>query len=126
MNQPLFGSISLPDENQLSGQELDDLDNILLIPSEYWSESKSSAFIREFTKSYGEMPGMVAAYAHDGMNLLIEAIKEAGVPEREKIQKSLGKIHYDGVTGLIRFDERGNREGTLRMTKLKNGIPVIL
>ena len=37
------------------------------------------------------MPGTVAAYAFDGMNILIEAIRKAGT-EREKIQKAHKQI----------------------------------
>ncbi len=125
MSQPLFGSLSLLDENVLSEQDLQDLDDLLLIPSGNWSSSKSSAFILNYRRLYGQNPGMVAAYAYDGMNLLIEAIKKAGAPEREMIQKSLQEIHYEGVTGLIRFDDKGNRMGPFKITRLKNGIPVI-
>ena len=125
MSQPLFGSLSLLNENVLSEQDLQVLDDLLLIPSGNWPLSKSSAFILNYRRLYGQNPGMVAHYAYDGMNLLIEAIKEAGAPEREMIQKSLQEIHYEGVTGLIQFDDKGNRMGPFKITHLKNGIPVI-
>jgi branched-chain amino acid transport system substrate-binding protein len=86
---------------------------------------KSTAFRQEYQKSWKRIPGMVASFAYDGMNLLIEAIKRAGAPDREKIQESLKIINYEGVTGLIRFDEKGNRLGPFKTTELKNGIPVI-
>ena len=54
---------------------------------------------------------MVAAYAFDGMNLLIEAIRTSGSPEREKIQNYLTNAAYEGVTGTFRFDDMGNRIG---------------
>jgi ABC-type branched-subunit amino acid transport system substrate-binding protein len=41
---------------------------------------------------------------------LIEAVKEAGT-ERENIQKAMAKIRYEGVTGTIQFDDKGNRKG---------------
>jgi branched-chain amino acid transport system substrate-binding protein len=69
------------------------------------------------------MPGAVAAYAFDGMNLIIEAIRNAG-PDRDNIQKSLAKIYYEGVTGPIQFDDKGNRVGTARLMEIKNGHPV--
>ena len=54
---------------------------------------------------------MVAAYAFDGMSVLIEAVRISGSPEREKIQEALSKIQYEGVTGRIQFDDKGNRLG---------------
>lgn len=125
MIKPIFGSIMLLNENELSDQELKSFDNLLSIPSGDWSGSENLAFRQEFQKTYGRIPGMVASYSFDGMKILIEAVKNAGAPDREKIQKSLEKIHYEGVTGLIQFDERGNRKGNFEIMKTKYGVPVI-
>ncbi len=125
MNQPVFGSLYLMNENELTGEELLQYDNALLIPSEKWSDSKNTAFIQEYRELYGKPPGMVAAYAFDGMNLLIEAIKNAGGSDRELIQKSLQEIHYEGVTGTISFDGMGIRLGTYLLSPVQNGVPVI-
>jgi len=57
------------------------------------------------------------------MNILIEAIRRAGT-EREKLQKAVAGIKYEGVTGVIQFDEKGNRKGTPGFVEIKNGIPV--
>jgi ABC-type branched-subunit amino acid transport system substrate-binding protein len=65
----------------------------------------------------------VANYAFDGMNLLIEAIRKSG-SGYEKIQKALSEIRYNGVTGTIQFDERGNRKGIPGFVEIKNGISV--
>jgi branched-chain amino acid transport system substrate-binding protein len=124
MKQPVFGSMSILNENKLSGKELQEFDPGLLVPSIIWNGSKTLAFRQEYQKLYGKMPGMVAAYAFDGMNLLIEAIKSSGGPEREKIQQALYNIHYEGVTGRIQFDGKGNREGNIAVVKILNGLPV--
>jgi branched-chain amino acid transport system substrate-binding protein len=125
MNKPIFGSLMLLNENELSDQELKSFENFLSIPSGDWSGSENLAFRQEFQKTYRRLPGIVASYSFDGMNILIEAVKNAGAPDREKIQKSLEKIHYEGVTGLIQFDERGNRKGNFEIMKTKYGVPVI-
>jgi len=126
MNQPVFGSLLLLNENELSHQELLEYDNVILIPSGLWPPSENSSFSREFQETYKRIPGVVASYAYDGMNLLIEAIRKAGAPDREKIQKSLQNIYYDGVTGLIRFDDKGNRMGNFKVTTIKTGLPVAI
>jgi branched-chain amino acid transport system substrate-binding protein len=123
INQPVFGSLSLLDEDKFSNQDLKYYENVVLVSSGNWLGSNGLAFREEFHRTYGEMPGAVAAYAFDGMNLIIQAIKNAGT-DRDKIQKSLKETNYNGVTGIIRFDDKGNRAGTPGLTEIKNGIPV--
>jgi ABC-type branched-subunit amino acid transport system substrate-binding protein len=67
---------------------------------------------------------MVASYSYDGMSVLIEAIRNAGSSDREKIQESLENISYKGVTGSIQFDDKGNRSGKFKMMRMKDGVPV--
>lgn len=74
-------------------------------------------------KQYGYLPGPVAAFAFDGINLLIEAIKKTG-NDRDKVQESLMKSDHDGITGRIQFDERGNRKGNTGLLKFVDGKPV--
>jgi len=126
ISQPVFGSLSIMNENELSQHEMREFDNILSVPSAIWSKSKFQIFSQEYQNEYGEFPGMVAAYAFDGMNVLLDAIRTAREPEREKIQQSLLKTHYKGVTGLIQFDEKGNRSDTYQVTAVKNGYPVAI
>lgn len=124
MNQPLFGSIMILNENELSPQEFQVYDNIISIPSGDWSGPENLAFRQKFQNTYYKMPGMVASYSFDSMSLLIEAIRDAGSSDREKIQKSLEKMHFKGVTGSIQFDDKGNRSGNFKVMKIKDGVPV--
>jgi ABC-type branched-subunit amino acid transport system substrate-binding protein len=58
------------------------------------------------------------------MTILIEAINKAGT-DRENIQKTIAKMHYAGVTGLIQFDGKGKRIGTPGFMEIRNGVQVI-
>jgi branched-chain amino acid transport system substrate-binding protein len=120
---PLFGGLSLQNEDDMQAQELSDYGNITLISSGNLLTLKNIAFRKEFYSAYGKNPGAVAEYAYDGMNLLIDAVKEAGT-ERENIQKALEGMHFEGVTGTLRFDDKGKRLGKPEVTKLINGIAV--
>jgi len=111
MKQPVLSSLSIMNENVLSENELREFDNILIASAETPPGSENNAFAQQFYHTYGKMPGLVSSYAFDGMNVLIEAIKIAGGPEREKIQLALTTICYDGVTGSVQFDKLGNRKG---------------
>jgi branched-chain amino acid transport system substrate-binding protein len=123
MIQPLFGSLSLLDENEISDQDMKSYEHVVIVSSVNLSGSKGLSFREEFQKTYGKAPGAVAAYSFDGMNILIEAIKNAGT-ERKEIQNYLSKIHYIGVTGPIQFDNKGKRTGIPGLMQIKNGIPV--
>jgi ABC-type branched-subunit amino acid transport system substrate-binding protein len=113
----------LLNENELSPQELQIYDNIILIPSGDWSGPENLAFRQKFQKTYNKVPGMVASYSYDGMSVLIEAIRNAGSGDRELMQKSLKNMHYSGVTGRIQFDDKGNRMGNFELMRTKDGVP---
>lgn len=123
---PVFGPLSLLNEDELSENEIEIIGNSVLFPSGNWTEPIARIFIKEYTKKFGKSPGMVAAYAFDAMNLIIEAIKVSGSNEREKIQKALSEISLEGVTGRIRFDKMGNRSDKIQIINVKKGIPATL
>ncbi len=122
---PVFGSLFILNEDELSIQGIQSYNDLLLIPSGKWTAPKAVSFIKEYTEAFGETPGAVAAYAYDGMNLLTEAIRIAGINDREKIQKALSEIDYEGITGHIKFDSKGNRSDNFSVMRIKNGIPAL-
>ena len=124
MTIPLFGSLMLLDENELSSGEIREFDNRLSIPSGDWTGPSNLNFRQEFQKAYKNLPGMSASYSYDGMNVLIDAIRNAGSSDRQRIQEELKKMRSEGVTGLIQFDEKGNRTGSFEIMMVKNGVPV--
>lgn len=124
MDPQIYGSISLLNEDQLTINELTIYDNSLIIPCSEWQGSATSDFVRKYQEIFGTYPGMIAAYSFDGMNLLLNAIIKAGSPDREKIQAALETIDYNGVTGIIRFDDMGNRAGLTSLTRVVKGIPL--
>ncbi len=123
MNQPVYGTLSILNENLLSEMEFREFDNVMSVTSTIWNRLKYQAFREEYKKQYGKMPGMVAAYSFDGMNLLIEAMWKSGSPEMDRIKQALSEIRYEGVTGPVRFDANGNREGNFAVVKILNGLP---
>jgi branched-chain amino acid transport system substrate-binding protein len=125
INQPVFGTLELLDENILSGQDIKNYENVVFVSSDHWFTKKGAAFSKEYAKIYGIPPGPVAAYAYDGMNIIIEAIRKGG-SDSEKIQKILKEISFEGVTGLIQFDDKGNRKGEVSLMQIINGTRVPL
>jgi len=118
MNQPVFGTLSLMGESEFAEGGLDNFENVIFVTSVNWLNPKVIGFKKEFQIKYGKEPTEVAAYAFDGINLIIEAIRASGI-DREKVRETMSKIYYKGVTGTIRFDERGNRIGIPKLKELK-------
>jgi branched-chain amino acid transport system substrate-binding protein len=123
INITIFGSMALLDENAFNDQVMNSFEGVVFPSSGFWLNPESSSFSNEYEKSYGEKPGFVAAYAFDGTNLIIKAVRDGG-PDRDNIQKSLMKIKSEGVTGTIQFDTKGNRLNSGGLMEIKNGIPV--
>lgn len=79
------------------------------------------AFVRDFTEAYGEAPETYAAYAYDGMMMLIQAIDRAGL-NRALIRDSLAAIKsYAGVTGTQRYDAVFSNRGPATLAVLESG-----
>jgi branched-chain amino acid transport system substrate-binding protein len=109
---PLFSTGMILNENEVSYPDLETMANLVRTTGITSEKSKQVSFAGSFQKQYGIKPGPVATFAYDGINLLIESIKKGGL-EREKIQKVMSEIQYDGISGSIRFDEKGNLSGPL-------------
>jgi branched-chain amino acid transport system substrate-binding protein len=110
---PLFSSLSVLNENVLKESELKECAGVLMVPHGILTGTKNGLFRDEYYKKYGSIPGLAASYAYDATTVLIEAMKVSGSVDREKIQNALYKIHVDGVTGPVQFDEKGNRRGII-------------
>ncbi|MCJ7758634.1 MAG: ABC transporter substrate-binding protein [Gillisia sp.] len=123
MNQPIFGTLSLLGENEFAEVKLVNYEGVVLVNFGNLLGPKALSLQNEFQKKYDKMPGAVAAYAFDGMNIIVEAIENTGF-DREKLQKSMSNINYQGVTGDIQFDDKGNRIGNVGLIEIKNGTPV--
>lgn len=124
--QPVFGSLSILDDQKASSPDWSILEDIIMISSGQWFTEKGKAFQKEFQKVYGYQPGPAAAYAFDGINVIIEVIKNAG-PDRDKIIDTFSKIDYkDGITGEIQFDKNGNRIGKVGLMIINDGNPLVI
>jgi branched-chain amino acid transport system substrate-binding protein len=122
---PIFGTFSLLDEDKIPVEDNKYYEDVIIAASyPVQSSTNNLKFRNEYQKVYGKLPGQVATYSFDGMMILIKAIKIAGL-DREEIQKSLIKIHYEGVSGSIQFDDKGKRIGSPVIMKMKNGVLVI-
>ena len=63
-----------------------------------------------------------APYAYDAATAIVEAMKAANSVEPAKYLPALKKISFDGVTGKIAFDDKGDiKGGAITMYQFNNG-----
>jgi branched-chain amino acid transport system substrate-binding protein len=85
------------------------------------TQMASKAFVDAFNAKFGEIK-QYAPYYYDGANLLIAAMQKADSPDPAKYLPELQKISYDGATGHIEFDEKGDRkDAEITIFQMKNG-----
>ncbi|MNN74300.1 Receptor family ligand binding region [compost metagenome] len=63
-----------------------------------------------------------AAYAYDATYAVVDAMQKAKSWESAKYLPELAKINYQGVTGNIAFDTKGDiKDGTLTLYTYRGG-----
>ena len=70
---------------------------------------------KDFEKTYKKMwkvdtIGSYGYYAYDAAMILLEAFKKAGSTDTAKVVDTLRNTAWSGVTGEIKFDEKGDRK----------------
>ncbi|MHB1093399.1 branched-chain amino acid ABC transporter substrate-binding protein [Thiobacillus sp.] len=80
-----------------------------------------SDFKARFETRYGKIQNY-APYAYDAMHVLVAAMKRADSSDPAKYLAELPKTDYQGVTGHIRFDAKGDLAGgAVTLYQVKNG-----
>lgn len=74
-------------------------------------------FAVRYRETYGEEPGVGADWGYDGFNLLIETYNS----DRRQWLKNIQDANFEGVSGLIAFDEVGIRQPLFEIQTLTNG-----
>ena len=124
MNQPVFGSsrVAYPELLKVAGPEANGLVAVSAIdPSR--KDPKWLAFRESYIARYHEEPDGYASYAFDGMNILIGAIRKAGL-NRGRIMDALrdyGMKWYQGVNGPEFFDYTLNNIAPVTFAEVKDG-----
>ncbi|MEE9463110.1 MAG: ABC transporter substrate-binding protein [Bacteroidales bacterium] len=126
MNQMIFGTLAVTDGQKTRSPDWNSLESIVLVSSGHWFTDDGIAFQEEFHKTFGYQPGAAAAYAYDGINVIIGVIKRAGTDRDRIIEAFVETNHKSGITGDIQFDENGNRSGCASLMIIRNGNPYMI
>ena len=100
----------------------DDSEGVLLSQTAVAADDPArNAFINAYKEKYGEEPNVWAAHGYDSMKVLTEAIAAGGHLPSE-VWRGMRGIHgYQGATGVIQFDEKGDVGKFPRTYVIENG-----
>ena len=84
-------------------------------------EAKIQTFVTSYREKYGLEPDLYAAHGYDAMMVVAEALRKAG-PISSDFWKGMSSIReFEGVTGMIQFDERGDVQKFPRVYVVEDG-----
>jgi branched-chain amino acid transport system substrate-binding protein len=85
-------------------------------------QAASKAFLDAFKKKFNSEPLIYAPFTYDAANLLISAMQAANSVDPAKYLPALAAIKYDGASGHIEFDAKGDRkDAEMTIFTMKNG-----
>jgi len=73
-------------------------------------QAANKKFLDSYKARFKIDPILYSPFTYDAANLLIEAMKKAGSSEPAKYLPELAKISYEGASGKIEFDAKGDRK----------------
>jgi branched-chain amino acid transport system substrate-binding protein len=82
---------------------------------------KGTEFKQKFEAKYGQIQ-LYAPYAYDAAYVMVDAMKRANSTDPAKYLPELGKTSFEGVTGKISFDAKGDlTSGPITLYKVQGG-----
>jgi branched-chain amino acid transport system substrate-binding protein len=85
-------------------------------------QAASKAFLDAFRKKFNSDPLIYAPFTYDAAQLLIAAMQAADSVDPAKYLPELARIKYDGASGHIEFDGKGDRkDAEMTIFTMKNG-----
>ncbi len=79
------------------------------------------AFVEKYRQKYGMTPDLYSAHGYDAMMVLAEALEEGGPSSNDFWKSVRGLRDFEGVTGTIQFDERGDVQKFPRVYVIQDG-----
>ena len=102
-----FGDGACTDKmKELAG---DAADGLLCSQAGIPPQAADKKFLSAYKKRFNSDPILYSPFTYDATNLLIEAMKKADSADPAKYLPELAKIEYNGATGRIAFDQKGDR-----------------
>ncbi len=97
----------------------------LIVATPWFAEKKDpkvKAFVASYKKRYGKGPDQFAAQAYDALYIMAEALRTAGVADRNKLRDALAGVrNFNGVLGKFSFSAERDVVMEPNVLIVKNG-----
>ncbi len=85
-------------------------------------QAADKKFLEAYKKAFNVDPILYAPFTYDGANLLISAMRKANSADPAKYLPELAKSDFQGATGKIAFDAKGDRkDAEMTIFTMKDG-----
>jgi ABC-type branched-subunit amino acid transport system substrate-binding protein len=116
---PVFGGPCMGRRNFL--EEAGRTAEEVIFPLLYIPRKNSDSFEKKFTSRFGYRPDYLAAHTYDTVNLLIAAIRKAGL-NRARIRDAVRELSpWAGVTGSVKWDTLGGNSRAVQLGTVRAG-----
>lgn len=89
-------------------------------------DPKVVSFVEAYKAKFNKDPDAFVALGYDSVQILVQAIKDAGVAEPQAIRDALANIKdFEGVTGKMTIDEQHNPVKAGVIIEFKDGLQVM-
>jgi len=83
---------------------------------------KGTQFMTKYKAKFGSEVQIYAPYSYDAVYVVVDAIRRAGSLDRSAIASAVAATDYDGLTGHISFDAKGDiKNGAISMYHVQDG-----
>jgi branched-chain amino acid transport system substrate-binding protein len=83
--------------------------------------TKGEEFQKRYKEKFGTECQRYSPYSYDAVYAIVDAIKRAGRPERQAVVDAMQKTNFEGLTGHIEFDEKGDlKNGEISVYDIKD------
>ncbi|MGB9693943.1 MAG: ABC transporter substrate-binding protein, partial [Fervidobacterium sp.] len=84
--------------------------------------TKIQAFIKNYKDRFGKEPNVESVLCYDSLMMLAKAIEKAGSVEPNVIRDALSTLEFNGVTGIIKFENGGDPVKPATIVKVTKGV----
>ncbi len=84
--------------------------------------SQGDDFQKRYKQKFGTECQRYSPYSYDAVYAIVDAIKRAGRPDRQAVVEAMAKTNFEGLTGHIEFDNKGDlKNGEISVYDVRDG-----
>ncbi|MGD0784858.1 MAG: ABC transporter substrate-binding protein [Sedimentisphaerales bacterium] len=127
LNLPLFFQTEALDDPAVIKPAGEAAEGATYILSATPTGSTADAFRKAFEEKYGRAPETYAAETFDAVKIIAKIIEESDTVSSRALKDGLYKIvNYNGASGIISFNAKGDVSKPMAIKQIKNGRSVVI